>query len=109
MARSVSSIVLVLVFMAVLRGQSDATLQGRVFDASGAVLSGATISVRNDSTGFDRSVTTDDEGRYHVEGIPAQTYDVTAAAKGFRSTVISSLTFEVAGTVVRDFRLEVGD
>jgi hypothetical protein len=102
-------ILLLLPFSVSVEGQSNATLQGRVVDSSGAVLPGATIRVRRDATGFDRSALTDDEGRYHIEGIPAQTYDVTAAAQGFRSAVIAALTFEVAATVVRDFRLEVGD
>jgi hypothetical protein len=80
-----------------------------VFDASGALLRGATITVSNDSTGFSRSVTTDDDARYLVEEIPPQQYDVTAAADGFKSAVIAELTFDVGRTLVRDFRLEVGD
>src|SRR5262245_66133494 len=94
MARSSLSIVFVLLITGVLLGQSGAALQGRVFDPSGAVLRGATISVRNSSTGFDRSVATDGEGRYHVDGIPARTYDVTVAANGFRSAVIAALRSE---------------
>ena len=32
--------------------QTLALLQGRVFDASGALITGASVSVRDDSTGF---------------------------------------------------------
>jgi hypothetical protein len=99
----------VLALSAALAGQSGATLQGRVFDASGAVVQGASIEVRNESTGFGRSVATDDDGRYHLEEIPAQTYDVTVAANGFKSAVISGLTLDVGRTLVRNVRLEVGD
>ena len=108
------SVRLVLVLILTLHGavplvaQSGATLQGRVFDASGAVLRDATITVRNESTGFDRAAATDDEGRYHVEPIPAETYSVTAAAAGFKSVVLAELTLEVGRTLVRDFRLELG-
>src|SRR5262245_25084163 len=76
-----------------LYAQSSAALQGQVFDASGALLEGATVRVRNESTGFDRSVATDDHGRYRVEEVPAQTYDVTASATGFKSVIVDSLTF----------------
>jgi hypothetical protein len=89
--------------------QSSAALQGRVFDGSGAVLPGATVRVRGPSTGFDRSVPAGREGRYHVAGIPAGSYDVTASQTGFRSEVLQGLYFEVGRTVVRDFNLVVGD
>src|SRR5262245_45165963 len=89
--------------------QSNAALQGQVFDASGAVLRGATITVRDDSSGFDESVDTDDEGRYQVAAIPAGSYEVSAEATGFKSIVIAAMSFEVGRTLVRDFHLEVGD
>src|SRR4029079_13065819 len=88
--------------------QSDATLQGLVFDSSGAVLPGATITVRNPTIGFNRSVTTDDGGRYHVDGIPASVCEITATAAGFKSVVVA-LTFEVGRSFVRDFSLEIGN
>ena len=80
MAASASFPAFALLVAAPLYAQSTATLQGRVFDSSGAVLPAATVSVRSDSTGFDRSVPTDDEGRYHAEAIPAGSYEVAAAA-----------------------------
>jgi hypothetical protein len=92
-----------------LYAQSTATLQGRVFDVSGAVLRGATINVRSPSKGFDRSVPTDDRGRYRIAGIPSGSYEVIASAVGFKSSVLDELTFEVDRTLVRDFKLEVGD
>ena len=49
-----------------LETQTTAALQGRVLDESGALLPGATISVRGTSTGFDRSVISGGEGRYHI-------------------------------------------
>jgi outer membrane receptor protein involved in Fe transport len=100
---------LLLLFSASLDGQSNATLQGRVFDSSGAALPGATIRVNSDPTGFDRSAQTDAEGRYQIEAIPAGSYDVSAGAAGFRSEFVATLNFEVGRTLVRDFRLEVGD
>jgi Carboxypeptidase regulatory-like domain/Bacterial protein of unknown function (DUF937) len=57
--------------------QSSATLQGCVFDASGAVLPDATISVRNHSTGFDRSVPADAEGEILLASYPPGPYVVT--------------------------------
>jgi outer membrane receptor protein involved in Fe transport len=89
--------------------QTMAVLQGRVFDPSGAVVPAATITVRNQSTGFVRSGTADAEGRYRIDAIPVGPSEVTAAATGFRSEVIDPLIFEVGRTLVRDFRLAIGD
>ena len=100
---------LVLCAAAPSSAQTMAVLQGRVFDASGAVLPAATITVRSQSAGFVRSVTADPEGRYRIDAIPAGPSEVTAAATGFRSEVIEELTFEVGRTLVRDFRLAIGD
>ncbi len=89
--------------------QTMAVLQGRVLDVSGAVLPGAEITVRGDATGFEVSVRTDPEGRYSVVAIPAGTYMVMAEASGFRPEVIQGLNVDVGRTLVRDFRLAVGE
>jgi hypothetical protein len=92
-----------------LYDQSNATLQGRVFDASGAVLRGATVAVRSVARSFNQTAHTDDEGWYHVAAIPAGVYEVAASAPGFKSSVVEALTVEVGRTLAHDFRLEVGN
>jgi hypothetical protein len=104
-----TALALVPAMAGVLRAQSDGMLLGSVFDATGAALPGATVSVRDRSTGYDRSVVSDFEGRFRVAGVPAGSYEVTASADGFRSEVIHEVTFEVGRTLVRDFSLNVGD
>jgi hypothetical protein len=95
--------------LVLIPAQSSATLQGRVFDAAGAVLPGAVIRVHDDATGFDRSATSDGEGRYHFAAIPVGTYEIAASAPGFKAAIIPEMPFEVGRTLVRDFRLELGD
>ena len=80
-------------------GQTMAVLQGRVVDPSGAAVPGASIAVRDSATGLASVAPTNAEGRYHVAAIPAGTYQVTAAAPGFRAERIESLTFEVGRTL----------
>ena len=89
--------------------QTTAILQGRVFDPSGAIIAGASITVRNQSTGFILSVSTDGRGRYLIAAIPAGVYQVTAASTGFQSERLDDLTFEVGRTLIRDFHLTLGD
>ncbi|HEU5257269.1 MAG TPA: TonB-dependent receptor [Vicinamibacterales bacterium] len=93
---------------AAVHAQTVATLQGRVLDSSGAALQSASITVRNQEAGFRTVVATNADGRYNVPAIPAGSYEVTAAAEGFRPEIIEKLTFEVGRTLVRDFRLNLG-
>ena len=88
--------------------QTTAVLQGRVSDASGASIAGARLSVRDDSVGFEASVRTDAEGRYHVAAIPPGIYRVIVESPGFRTAIIEQLSVDVGRTVVRDVRLDVG-
>jgi hypothetical protein len=99
----------ILFVAAPLHAQSGATLQGRVVDASDAALRGATIRVLSHATGFDRTVTADDEGRYHVDAIPPGVYELRVAAGGFKSAVVEALTFDVGRTVMHDFQLDIGN
>ena len=60
-------------------------IEGKVTDPKGAAIPGATVTVTNNTTNQSFTATTDSQGRYKVEGLPAGTYDVSAAAKGFRN------------------------
>ena len=88
--------------------QSTATLQGQVLDASGAVVQGATIIVRHESSGFERTVRSDRGGAYLLAALPVGTYRVEAQASGFRTEVNPDLILEVGQTRVQDFRLAPG-
>jgi hypothetical protein len=58
---------------------------------------------------FDASVHTDSEGRYVITDIPAGTYALEAVAPGLRPEVIEVLVLDVGRSVVRDFRLQIGE
>ena len=87
--------------------QTLAALQGRVLDASGAVLRDAIVRVWNQSVGFETSVRTDAEGRYYIFGIPSGTFSVSAEAAGFRMERLERFDLDVGRTIVRDFRLHL--
>ena len=109
MAATVRAVIAALLLAAPLNAQTSATLQGRVFDESGALIPGATITVRSESTGFNQVDSTDAEGRYAFTAMPPGGYEITAAATEFRSETVAQLTLEVGRTIVHDFRLDVGD
>jgi hypothetical protein len=89
--------------------QSIATLKGRVTDASGAIVRGANITVREEDTGIQRSATSDAAGEYQFAFLAVGAYRIDIQSPGFRPDVLPRLVVEVGRTIVRDFRLEVGD
>jgi Carboxypeptidase regulatory-like domain len=89
--------------------QSSATLQGTVTDQSGAVVSGAKVTVRNQATGAERIVQTDSDGNYQAAALPPGVYRVEAQGQGFGSQTVNDLTLEVSRIVVQNFQLKIGD
>jgi len=96
-------------FSSIALAQSTATLQGTVTDPSGAVVSSAKVTVRNQATGSERIVQTDSNGNYQAAALPPGVYRVEAQAQGFGSQAVSDLTLEVSRIVVQNFQLKLGD
>ena len=87
---------------------STSDLTGSVTDPSGAVIPGATVVVRNPSTGFSRTFTTNDSGEFQAIGIPPGTYEITASAATFRTVKISDIKLTVGQRAGITIPLEVG-
>src|SRR3974390_518087 len=56
--------------------QVAATVSGTITDQSKAVVSGATVAVKNTDTGIVRSVMTDGAGHYQVVSLPVGDYEI---------------------------------
>jgi len=92
-----------------LLAQSDtAQISGFVKDATGAVVPRATIVIRNESTGIERRVQTNDSGYYIVTSVPAGAYTVSVEAPGFKiaQRTRNRIGPSIAATI--DMTLEVG-
>ena len=63
---------------AVAFAQADARFVGVVLDPSGAVVPGATVVVKNERTGEERTVTSNEEGRYIVPNLRPSLYTIRA-------------------------------
>src|SRR5690242_16343278 len=84
-----------------------ASLQGRVADSSGAVLTKANVTATNTETGFSRSTTSDDLGQYKIASLPVGTYKVEVKAGTFQPQSRNvALTIGESATV--DFSLVPG-
>lgn len=87
---------------------TTATLSGAIRDASMAVVPGAQISVTNTVSGFKRTTTSDEIGRYSLTNLPPGQYDVRAELMGFRTVVQNGVTLTVGGITSLDLTLQVG-
>ena len=90
-------------------GVWDATLaavSGRVTDPSGAVVAGATITLR-DASGKTRQTTTGTDGSFHLTELPAGRYDLMATATGFK-TKQQSIELKASEVAMMQPVLDVG-
>ncbi|HYK39655.1 MAG TPA: TonB-dependent receptor [Candidatus Eremiobacteraceae bacterium] len=85
-----------LLFAAFGYGQSSGILDGTVTDASGGAVPGATVEIQNPVSHYDRSTTTDTDGKFRFANVPFNPYHLTVSAEGFAP---SSADVEVRSTV----------
>ena len=78
-------------------------------DERGAVVPGATLTIKNTETGATRSITTDDGGRYRVPALPLGHYEVNVERQGFTTELRSGIELTVGREAVVDFSLKVGN
>jgi len=71
------------------------TITGIVTDSSGAIVSGAAVTVRNLGTNATRTVTTSDIGSYSVTQLPPGQYSVRADKPGFKTFEDSNVTLQI--------------
>jgi hypothetical protein len=101
--------VFVVLFVGTLIGQTfRGTILGTVTDQSGAVVSGATITVKNTATGLERSTQTSADGSYSIPELPIGTYTVTVTQSGFQTSITREVVVNVATERRVDTQLKTG-
>lgn len=88
---------------------STADLTGTVVDPTGAVVVGATVTVSSESTGINRTTTTNNEGVYQFTGLPPGTYEVSAEGASFSRAVLSNIKITVGQRAELKIPLEIGE
>ena len=86
-----------------------ATVFGTITDASGAVISGAQVTILNQSTGLKRDASTDSTGQYHIAGLPTGNYSVRVEKEGFQTQVREGIALTSASEIIMNMSLSVGD
>ena len=98
-----------LLFISAISAQSStASIGGAVADERGAVISGATVTIKNVGTGFSRTASTDGEGRFKFVSVPVGSYEVSVTATNFSKLVQSGIDLMVNQDAVVDLTLKPG-
>jgi outer membrane receptor protein involved in Fe transport len=87
---------------------ASGVITGVVADETGAMLPGATVTIRNEDTGATRELITGEGGRFRAPDLSPGPYAVTAALTGFGSVARRGITLTVGREAVVDFVLKVG-
>src|SRR5262249_41569530 len=93
-----------------LHAQVDTgSITGKVADTSGAVVSGAKVTLTNEGTGASLSTVTNTDGLYTFNPVRIGTYKLDASSQGFQSVSQTGVTVNVTTNVVVNFTLKPGN
>ena len=94
----------------IVQGQANTvgSIGGTVRDSQGAVISKAEVLIREERTGFSRTVVANDEGFYSALSLPFGRYSVSTTPLGFKKTVSSGVELHVNENLIINLTLVVG-
>ncbi|MFZ0816655.1 MAG: carboxypeptidase-like regulatory domain-containing protein, partial [Candidatus Sulfotelmatobacter sp.] len=100
-----AGVVASLASLAIAQGSYRAQLRGVVSDASGAVVTNATVTITDSGTNISNTAHTDNKGEYFFTGLRPSTYSVKAELKGFRTTERTGVVLAVDQEASLNFTL----
>src|SRR2546428_12026227 len=87
---------------------TGAQLSGTILDPNGAVVPGARVTLRSETTGFEQSTTADAAGQYAFLLVPAGQYTLTVDAPGFSKLTNSGVILTVGQLAKLPLTLQLG-
>ncbi|MFZ0139246.1 MAG: carboxypeptidase regulatory-like domain-containing protein [Candidatus Sulfotelmatobacter sp.] len=107
--RTVCLVTISLLLPALLPAQgASGRILGRVADPTGAVLSGAKVTLTNQATAISRDATTNESGDYSFVEVPPGTYTVQFELTGFKKNVQKNIIVDVNQVVTLNSTLQIG-
>ncbi len=113
-AKALSRLLILMVIgvagIAVFAQQSSvSSIVGRVTDATGAVVGGATVHVVNQATAAERVAVSNNDGDFSIPNLPPATYSLRVEKSGFKTTTIPSFDLLVGKDANESVVLSVGE
>jgi len=104
----VAAVCLVVISSAVAQSDRGA-IAGSVLDSSGAVVGGASVTVKGADTGVIYKTVSTPEGVFRVSDIAIGRYDVTVEAQGFKASLQKGVEVQINTVTALNVKLEVGN
>jgi hypothetical protein len=105
--RLVLGAMLSLVALSPAFAQQRGSITGRVVDAGGLALPGATITVTDQNTGFTRTVVSAGTGGYSVPNLDPGTYTVVVEMSGFAALKRTDLALTAGSNLTIELRMQL--
>lgn len=110
-ARRIASIAIIATAMSLCAlAQSEsgsAAIEGTITDQNAQAINGATVTIRNQETGYARKLTTDVRGQFIASVMPVGTYAIEVAAGGFATAKRERIILTVGNTETVNLSLKV--
>ena len=103
--RVVRLVVMLLAMGAPALAQTEGRFTGTVMDASGSSVPGASVVIKNDKTGEERTVIATPEGRYLIANLKPSTYTIRVTVRDFAPLEYSGLQLLAAQEFPLDLQL----
>ena len=88
---------------------TSGTIFGTVKDPSGAFVANATVTVRSDAVGAERSIRTKEGGDFVFPNMPPATYRITIDAQGFKKLTAQGIVLSAADKLnAGEYVLQIG-
>jgi Carboxypeptidase regulatory-like domain len=86
----------------------NGSLVGTIHDSSGAIVSGASVTITNNATGITAKATSNSSGDYEIPSLRVGVYTISAKSPGFSDAVAKNITVSVGVRERIDLSLQVG-
>jgi len=99
-----------LLLPASVTGQSvSGELVGTIYDATGAIVAGASVVATNAATGIQTSAVSSSTGQYRLNNLPVGSYNLKVTAKGFSDSEIRGVNVSLNMQATTNVTLQVGE
>jgi Carboxypeptidase regulatory-like domain/TonB dependent receptor len=85
------------------------TISGKISDATGAILPGATVTAKNNASGVETTRQTTDTGLFVISALLPGEYTVTAKVNGFQTLIQGKVFVDALGTTTLNLSLKAGN
>lgn len=93
--------------VSVATAQQRGSIAGRVVDPDGLALPGATVTITEQNTGFNRSVVTAGTGAFTAPNLDPGTYGVTIEMSGFATLKRADVVLTAGAAISLDLKMQV--